>query len=70
MLEILKYATSGFWVFMGVSSILLLVALIIEELLQGFIIVTNRFVRHLNIRSKGWPPEHCNSDGDIIKKND
>jgi hypothetical protein len=56
MLEILKYATSGFWVFMGVSSILLLVALIIEELLQGFIIVTNRFVRHLNIRSKGWPP--------------
>lgn len=24
----------------------------------------NRFFRHLNIRSKGWPPSHLDADGD------
>lgn len=25
----------------------------------------NRFMRHLNIRAHGWPPEHCDADGDF-----
>lgn len=25
-----------------------------------------RAMRHLNIRSAGWPPEHCDADGDLI----
>lgn len=25
----------------------------------------NRFLRHLNIRSKGWPPSHLDADGDF-----
>lgn len=24
----------------------------------------NRFLRHLNIRKAGWPPEHLDADGD------
>jgi hypothetical protein len=25
----------------------------------------NGLIRHLNIRKHGWPPEHCDADGDI-----
>ena len=25
----------------------------------------NRFMRHLNIRKHGWPPAHCDADGDF-----
>ncbi len=25
----------------------------------------NRFMRHLNIRKHGWPPPHCDADGDF-----
>lgn len=36
---------------------------------QYFCVVTcrfvNRIVRHLNIRSQGWPPAHCDADGDF-----
>lgn len=29
----------------------------------------NRWMRHRNIKAHGWPPAHCNADGDPIKKN-
>jgi hypothetical protein len=25
----------------------------------------NRVLRHLNVRSKGWPPAHLDADGDF-----
>lgn len=25
----------------------------------------NRFIRMLNIRKHGWPPPHCDADGDF-----
>lgn len=25
----------------------------------------NRVIRHLNIRKAGWPPPHCDADGDF-----
>lgn len=25
----------------------------------------NRLMRHLNIRKAGWPPTHCDADGDF-----
>lgn len=25
----------------------------------------NRFMRSLNIRRQGWPPAHCDADGDF-----
>jgi len=25
----------------------------------------NRPLRHMNIRKHGWPPEHCDADGDF-----
>lgn len=29
--------------------------------------VVNRIIRHLNIRAHGWPPAHCDADGDFLK---
>lgn len=26
------------------------------------------FFRHLNIRKAGWPPAHCDADGDLVEK--
>jgi hypothetical protein len=28
----------------------------------------NRVVRHLNILWRGWPPEHCDADGDLKRE--
>lgn len=30
----------------------------------------NRWLRHLNIISRGWPPEHLDADGDFKKPSD
>jgi hypothetical protein len=27
--------------------------------------IWNRFWRHMNIRKHGYPPPHCNADGDF-----
>lgn len=30
-----------------------------------FFSLPNRVLRHLNIRRHGWPPAHCDADGDF-----
>lgn len=32
--------------------------------------IWNRFMRHLNIRKHGWPPAHCDADGDFKPEDD
>jgi hypothetical protein len=34
-------------------------------LTQACVRVWARFIRHLNIRKHGWPPSHCDADGDF-----
>jgi len=58
MLEILKFALSNFWVFVGFISIL-------STILYFPMFVINRILRHRNIRKWGYPPEHCDADGDF-----
>ena len=29
-----------------------------------------RYLRHLDIRDHGWPPAHCDADGDFKEKGD
>lgn len=63
MLELLKYATSGFWVFIG--SFLLfngLLYFIINMILR----IWSRFVRLLMVYKHGWPPDHLDADGDHL----
>ena len=28
-------------------------------------VILSRFFRYLNIRKNGWPPQHCDADGDF-----
>lgn len=34
---------------------------------EVFFRLCNRVIRHLNIRKHGWPPPHCDADGDLIQ---
>ena len=52
---------SGFWAFVGSCVILAGIG-------QFILIMWNRFFRHWNIRKHGWPPPHCDADGDFITK--
>jgi hypothetical protein len=29
------------------------------------VVLPNRFLRHMNIRKHGYPPPHCDADGDF-----
>jgi len=61
MIEILKFACSGFWTFIGVSMLL---PLILYFIVNGIIKIWSRFLRLLMILFRGWPPEHLDADGD------
>jgi len=43
----------------------LIAASIISTILRYCI---NRPLRHMNIRKHGWPPVHCDADGDFKKE--
>ena len=38
---------------------------VLVAFLNFWSIMHNRFWRHWNIRKHGWPPEHCDADGDL-----
>lgn len=61
MRTIWETAFSGFWQFMGVTVLL-------GTCLQFVLVVWNRFWRHWNIRKHGYPPAHCDADGDFKSK--
>ncbi len=60
MKDILELALSGFWAFVGT---LILVSLPFNFLFRCW----NRWCRSRNIRAQGWPPPHCDADGDFPK---
>lgn len=60
MMEFLIFTFQSFWHFVGVV-ILLYVPV---EILKFAI---NRPLRHRNIMKHGWPPSHCDGDGDFKK---
>ncbi|KKM26483.1 hypothetical protein LCGC14_1584260 [marine sediment metagenome] len=61
MNELLTIMFSGFWSFVGW---LVVIALI----LQFVLLMYNRTFRHWNIRKHGYPPSHCDADGDFRKE--
>ena len=58
-MEILKFVFSSIWVFIGV-------AMFLTGLANFILIAWNRFLRHMNIRKHGYPPAHCDADGDSL----
>lgn len=61
MKEILEIATSGFWSFIGVF-------LTLSIPFQCVAFCWNRWCRMKNIAANGWPPPHCDADGDFPDK--
>jgi hypothetical protein len=57
MLELLKYCTSGFWVFVGTFCF-------ISLFITGFLRLIIRTFRLIVVLLKGWPPSHLDADGD------
>ena len=62
---LMESVSGGFWHFVGYWMILALILGIPSKLI---IILINRPLRHWNIRKHGYPPEHCDADGDFKKK--
>jgi hypothetical protein len=58
----LRLALYNFWSFCGV--------VILTSLFLSFIFkMYNRTFRHWNIRKHGYPPPHCDADGDFSQEN-
>ena len=62
-MEAIKFIFSNFWVWLG-SFMILVVSL------RVIVILINRILRHRNIRKLGYPPEHCDADGDFPETED
>lgn len=58
MMELLNFMFEGFWRFVGCLIVL-------GMLLNFMLIMWNRFWRHWSIRKHGYPPIHCDADGDF-----
>ena len=61
MLEILEFVFRGFWTFAGCL-------VFFGGILKFILIFYNRTWRHWNIRKHGYPPAHCDADGDFPPK--
>ena len=60
-MTIWQFASDNPWL----TFFLALIALAALEAVMRFCI--NRPLRAMNIRKHGWPPEHCDADGDFRK---
>ena len=62
MLDILEFALSGFWKFVGCALILNGGAYF---LVNATLRLWSRFMRMLMVIKHGWPPSHLDGDGDF-----
>ncbi len=65
MLDILKFVLSDFWIFIGFYLIL---NCILYYFINLIFKIYNRTLRHRNILKYGYPPAHCDADGDFKTK--
>lgn len=61
MKEIFELIFRSFWTFLGS---VVLTSLVWGGALNFVFRCWNRFFRHRNINKHGWPPPHCDADGD------
>ena len=64
---LIESVSGGFWKFIGYYCIIFLFMALPIKVLY---ILINRPLRHWNIRKHGYPPAHCDADGDFKKKED
>ena len=58
----LEFVFSNFWNWLGFMTVLYIIVYLIVDMI-------NRIVRHRTLRKIGYPPEHCNADGEFKKTN-
>lgn len=61
MREFIAFMFDGFWHFVGCLIIL-------SAFMQFIFLMWNRLLRHININKHGYPPAHCDADGDFKKE--
>ena len=61
MMDLLNFTFQSFWHFIGV-------AILLGMVLNSILFIYNRAFRHYNIRKHGYPPAHCDADGDFKQK--
>ena len=61
MLEILEFALSGFWKFVGCAMLFNGAAYF---LVNGLLRIWTRLMRMIMVSKHGWPPSHLDADGD------
>lgn len=66
-MEILYFSFQSLGHFLGMIIIL---AIILKFTYSLIFLLWNRFWRHWNIRKHGWPPVHCDGDGDPNETSD
>lgn len=57
-MKVLELIFQNFWHWLGFMAILYV-------LVQFFANIINRLLRHGILRKHGYPPEHCDADGDF-----
>jgi len=62
---LIESVSGGFWKFIGYW---ILLGMIIGIPSKVIIVAINRPLRHWNIRKHGYPPAHCDADGDFKKQ--
>jgi hypothetical protein len=56
------------WMFLFLAAVTVHTA---GELLADLLFrLPNRIIRAGNIRAQGWPPPHCDGDGDVLETQD
>jgi hypothetical protein len=61
-MEALKFIFSSFWIWLGFTFTFITFVYATYRLI---FLMYNRTLRHLNIKKHGYPPEHCDADGDL-----
>lgn len=57
-MKLIEFVFQSFWHFTGF-------AILFGMCLRVAFLFWNRALRHLNMRKNGYPPAHCDADGDI-----
>lgn len=69
MTELFKLTLDNFWSFLGGTILLVVIVTGFVACLNLIVKLVNRFIRSSNIKAKGWPPSHCDADGDPYDEN-
>lgn len=59
MVDVLAFIFKSFWTFIGF-------VIILEIGITGIVGLINKILMHFRILKHGWPPPHCDSDGDPV----